>query len=124
VITLPNGGELKYHHVKIEPGQYGDMVSVYNDQTHSHDHLWGGALTENVVQAISRDVLAEALLRVEARGYHVAMHVHDELVACVPENQGEAALACEIEELSRRPAWAPELPLGAEGKMSRCYTGH
>lgn len=121
IITLPSGGELKYHHVKLEAGQYGDVIKVFNDQEKKWEHTWGGSLTENVVQAISRDILGEAILRDETRGVRIALHCHDETIALGPEEAGPRMLAISIEELSRRPVWAPDWPLAAEGKLSKCY---
>jgi len=124
VITLPCGRELYYHKVKIVPSECGETIEVWNSREHHWGHTWGGSLCENVVQAMSRDILAEAILRLEARGYHTAHHVHDEVVMCVPESQAEGALMAGIEELSRRPSWAPDCPLGAEGVVSDRYGGH
>lgn len=121
IITLPNGRELKYHRVKLVQDRYGDKAEVYNALEHKWEHLWGGVLTENVVQAMSRDVLGEAFLRGEDRGVHTAFHCHDEVVCPVPVEQAESALGVMIEELSRVPAWAPRMPLSAEGFISERY---
>jgi len=70
-------------------------------------------LTENIDQAISRDILAYTMLNLEAAGYTVVMHVHDEIVAEVDENFGS------IEEFERimatLPPWAAGWPLRAAG---------
>jgi DNA polymerase len=78
-------------------------------------------ITENVDQAVSRDLLTDAVLRVEARGFKVALLVHDEIVAVVPDGQADQALATVIEELVREPDWAPGLPLDASGHISSRY---
>ncbi len=64
------------------------------------------------------------MLRLEDRGYHTALHIHDELVIPVPEDQGEVALERAEEELAWTPLWAPGLPLGAEGVLSKAYGKH
>lgn len=125
VMTLPNGRELNYHRVKIEMDTYGrDQFSVYNEITRSHEHLFGGMLTENVVQAVSRDVFMEAMLRLDVLGYRTLMRIHDELVISVPKGQGKDVLAIAIRELCREPTWAPGLPLGAEGKVLERFGNH
>lgn len=125
VMTLPNGRRLNYHQVKIELDEYGrDRVSVYNEVTHSHDHLFGGMLAENVVQAVSRDVFMEATLRLQDLGHRTLMRIHDELVLSVPRGQGSEVLALAVQELSREPVWAPGLPLAAEGKVLERFGNH
>lgn len=125
VIRLPNGRTLNYHRVKLEQDSYGRArASVYNDVTHKHEPLWGGVLTENVVQAISRDVLTDAMLRLEDLGHHTALHVHDELVLTTATGNGPAVLAIAVKEMSRTPAWGAGLPLGAEGVISERYGLH
>lgn len=121
VVTLPNGRELKYPTVKIVSGERGDKIEIYNSVEHKWEYSWGGALTENVVQAMSRDVLAETMLRLEDLGYHTVFHCHDEVVPCVDEADGPACLEAAIAEMSRVPEWAPRMPLGAEGCLSAHY---
>jgi len=85
--------------------------------------VWGGHLTENVVQAFCRDALAEPVLAL-AEKYTVPLHVHDEAIACVPTGAGEAVLDETISLLSTSPDWAPGFPLGAEGKVTTRYGDH
>ena len=72
-------------------------------------HTYGGKLTENVVQATARDLLAHAMLDFEAAGYRIVLTVHDEIVAEVPHEQGSQEEFAEI--MNRKPAWARGLPL-------------
>lgn len=75
--------------------------------------LYGGLATENIIQATARDLLADALLRLEAAGYPVIMHVHDEVICEVPQGFGS------VEELEaimeQNPAWAEGWPIKADG---------
>lgn len=124
LIRLPNTRELKYHNVRLETQGRKTVAEIFNDQTKSWEYTWGGALTENVVQAVSRDILAEAMLRCESRGIHTALHCHDELVPVVPTDTGDTALKICIEELSRVPTWAVGWPLAAEGLVRESYGAH
>ena len=63
---------------------------------------YGGKLTENVIQSIARDCLAEKMMRLEGLGYHVVFHVHDEMIFDVPREDKDAAKVID---------WAPGLPL-------------
>ena len=73
---------------------------------------YGGTWTENVVQAISRDLLADAMLRIEAAGYPIVLHVHDEIVCEVP--RVSAAPKNSPALMTRKPSWALTLPIAAE----------
>lgn len=127
VIRLPNGRELKYHKVRVKQEHGREVIEVYNAIENRWAHIWGGHLTENVVQAASRDVLAEAFLRFEAQATtqgidsRVALHVHDEIVADTDESVADKALQLALDCLVQRPEWAPDLPLDAEGCISERY---
>lgn len=124
VITLPNSGELKYHDVRIDMGKYGPTLAVFHHVKKTWKHIWGGAITENIVQAISRDALVEALLKLEAEYMPTVLSIHDELVIMAHEEHAEVVLKRAIEVLSERPTWAPDWPLAAEGIITKFYKAH
>ena len=80
---------------------------------------WGGVLTENVVQAISRDLMAEAMLRIDDAGYKIVLSVHDELLAEKPIGEGNLE---EFENLmAELPDWASGCPVKAKGWQGDRY---
>jgi DNA polymerase len=70
--------------------------------------LWGGLQFENIVQASARDTMAEAMFRLEERGYSLVLTVHDELLCEVPKDFGSVDEFKKIME--DRPSWARDLP--------------
>ena len=68
---------------------------------------------ENITQATARDLLAEAMRRITKRGFHIVMHVHDELIVDVPKGQSSVEELCEM--MCENPKWADGLPLSADG---------
>jgi hypothetical protein len=83
--------------------------------------VYGGLLTENVVQSLARDVVAEQALWVRAAGHHIGTTTHDEIVAVVPEAQGEKCLADMLRIMRTPPSWCCDLPLNATGAVARTY---
>jgi DNA polymerase len=120
-VTLPSGHTMQYHKVKLESDGRNDRASVWNDLNKTWEPIWGGTILENWTQATSRHILVESMMRLEDLGIHTALSVHDEIVAVVPEDQAEHALATVIEEMVREPVWAPGLPLDASGHISSRY---
>lgn len=123
VITLPSGHTLRYVGVRVSIIDMKEKLWIPDPRKGkgSRLFLWGGVLTENIVQAMCRDILAEAILRIEASGKHVALHTHDEVVVPVKEGDGKVALSQIDTMLTVPPTWAPDFPLASEGKVSKRY---
>lgn len=81
---------------------------------------YGGSLSENIVQALSRDVLAEAMLRIDAT-FPIVFHVHDEIVAEVPDTSAADSLKRFEQLMCERPAWAQDFPIVAKGWRGKRY---
>ena len=80
---------------------------------------YGGKLVENIVQAVARDCLAVAMLRLKAAGYKIVMHVHDEVVLEMPYGTGSTE---EVSKIMGEPIpWAKGLPLKAESYETTYY---
>ena len=83
-------------------------------------YTYGGKLAENITQALCRDLLAVALVRVDAEGWPIILHVHDEIVTEVP-NESEYSVAKLEEMMCELPSWAAGFPLAAEGQELMRY---
>jgi hypothetical protein len=122
-LTLPSGRRLAYPETRLEPGKFYDTKQiVFKDNARggwSDARGWYGAFTENVVQAISRDLLAAAMQRLELAGYVVVLHCHDEVVCEVPENFGNAEGFLGL--MTALPDWAEGLPLAAKAWTRERY---
>lgn len=119
-IRLPSGRFLCYPKVRVRGGVISYMGrNVYTKQW-GIVKTYGGKLFENIVQAIARDVLANAFAPAEAAGYEIVLHVHDELVTETPDTDayGVEGLA---QIMSTVPPWAEGLPLAAAGFETRRY---
>ena len=112
--VLPSGRSLKYFDVTSAKGWSARQGNPAARRT----YLYGGKLTENMVQAIARDVFALGILRLEEAGFHVLFTVNDEAVVDMPEDRT-------IEEvnaiLAKPPEWAKSLPVAAEGEITEHY---
>lgn len=117
-IRKPNGLVLHYPGLKRTANGYMYLGGKSGREPTS---VYGGLLTENIVQSLARDVMAEQALWARAAGYKVATTTHDEIVLVVPEANGARALADMLRIMKRPPAWCAGLPLNATGAVARSY---
>ncbi len=126
-LKLPSTRKLAYPlpHIEIEDDRNQVVVFVDNaagqfrDCRHGNG-AYGGLWTENIVSAIARDLLADAMLRIEAAGYPIVLHVHDEIVCEVPNGFGSIDEFTRL--MTRKPSWALELPIAASAWTGSRYT--
>ena len=124
-IRLPNGMFLQYFglHGMAEITR-DDLVmteTTYLTRT-GRTKLYGGLLTENVVQALARIIIAEQMLKVHDAGYRIVTMTHDEIVIIAKKKDAKKALDFMIKVMSTPPDWAPDLPLAAEGGFDTSYS--
>ena len=119
MVQLPSGRSLSY----VEPSLASDERNrkrIYYKGMDQKSHKWGmiqtygGKLTENIVQAVARDCLANAMMNLQSAGYRICFHIHDEVILEVPEDSGrtlEEAISC----MCLLPGWAAGLPAHVPG---------
>jgi len=140
-IVLPSGRKLRYWRPKIvlttktiKMMQEDGSIVEKEMKTHeirfftlkggvmAQESTYGGKLTENVTQAVARDLLAEAVVRIEsADPYDVVIHVHDSIAAEVPKGAGDVDEFCAL--MAQLPQWAAGCPIDAEGYRSTRFQG-
>ena len=121
-VRLPSGRKLFYPKPFLQENQFGKMALHYystgSNKKWGVESTYGGKMTENIVQAIARDCLAETLKRIEDKGLHVVFHVHDEVIIDAPEE----TTVDEICGLMADPIpWAPGLILKGAGFEGQYY---
>jgi DNA polymerase bacteriophage-type len=121
-MKLPSGRCLAYPFPRLEPGRYPDETVVHFKDNAAGKFVdcrngqgaWQGLWVENAVQAVARDLLVVAMQRLEAAGYRIVMHVHDEIVAEVPQDFGSEEEFLRI--MTEAPVWAAGLPIAAKAR--------
>jgi DNA polymerase len=118
-LRLPSGRDLYYQKATIlnqgTPwGSRTPMVTCRDPKTGLRKSMTGGNLFQNVVQAVCRDLLMEAQLRLERAGYKIIMSIHDECLAVVPD-ENRYNLDEFINIMTEVPSWAAEFPIKADG---------
>jgi DNA polymerase len=115
-IKLPSGRKLCYWNTRLKTDTYTGKESIIYMGVNQETKQWGetetygGKLVENIVQATARDCLAVAMTRVSAKGYNIVMHVHDEMIVDVPNEDTKAPEI--INGIMAQPIdWAEGLPL-------------
>lgn len=123
-IQLPSGRCLCYNGLHTLKGRRLEFEFNGTDQQRKNYgpiRTWGGKLVENITQAIARDCLATAMLRLEAAGFNIVFHVHDEVIIECDKEDAEDDYE-EIRSIMSQPIdWAPGLILTAEGFISDFY---
>jgi len=124
-ITLPSGRDLVYRNARIGVNRFGNESISYegvNDKKQwGNLETYGGKLTENIVQGLSRDLLAESMLRLTEEGFKIVMHVHDEAICEVNEGTAEASLSEMVRIMEQPVQWAQGLLLRADGYITKYY---
>jgi DNA polymerase len=106
-IDLPSGRSIHYHGLRYDKA---NESWSYSNSRYGRTGTYGGRLAENVTQAVARDVLAEALVRLDEAGYPIVAHIHDEVVL-----DGEFDLESVRAVMNHPPRWARGLPIDSEG---------
>src|SRR5262249_2213449 len=120
-MQLPSGRNIAYPFPHVETDGYGKPIVLFKDNSKGFkdERAWRGLLIENAVQGVARDIFADALMRLEAAGYPVVLHVHDEIVCELPIGTGT------LEEFQQLmidvPSWAQGLPIEAEPRESQRF---
>jgi DNA polymerase family A len=118
-IYLPNGAPLIYDTLKWEATEkeVGWKLELRTGWT----RMYGAKLVENVVQALARVVMSQAMLRI-SKQYQIALCSHDELVVLIPDGTAYSGLAWCKEQMLVEPKWLPGIPIDVEAHMDRCYS--
>lgn len=112
-VRLPSGRAISYHNVRvgqsdgIRPGRM-----QFTDAKGTRVDTYGGRLIENATQAVARDILAEALIRLQEQGVQVVGHVHDEVII---QGVGDTSVRAMKSLMTVPPLWADGLPVAGEG---------
>jgi DNA polymerase len=122
-VTLPSGRNLVYVKPKLMPNKFGreglNYEGIGATKKWERIETYGPKIVENIVQAASRDLLADAMLRLDRAGFAIVAHVHDEVICEVPEGESSVEEICSF--MSKGPKWAQGLPLTADGYECEFY---
>lgn len=130
-VQMPNGSMFRYFNVEqyTKYDEFGNGRFAYaadkliNDpDPRGRKDIYGGRITENITQRMARDLLVEAVLRLEAAGMPVCFHAHDEVILEVDADNAQDALQEAIHIMSEVPEWARGLPIGVSGGIYDRYT--
>ena len=123
LIRLPSGRRLVYIRPRLEPNRFGHMSITYEGigvgNKWERLETYGAKLVENITQGMCRDILVEAMRRVEQAGFDIVAHVHDEMILEIPNGVSSVEEICGI--MSVPLEWCADLPLRADGYECRFY---
>ena len=122
-LQLPSGRRLAYVKPKLQPNRFGRLSITYEglgqNNKWSRIETYSGKLVENITQATARDLLAEAMWRIEKAGLEIVGHVHDEVILEIPEDGVTIEDVCQI--MNQNPKWADGICLSSAGYSGSYY---
>ncbi len=122
-IKLPSSRKLAYRSPRLGINKFGKTSLTYmgisQNKKYEKIETYGPKLVENIVQGISRDILANAMVNLRKKGFEIVMHVHDEVVVEVEKRKFSVEDVCNI--MTILPDYAASLPLKAEGYTCEFY---
>lgn len=123
-MVLPSGRKLAYLAPQLQPNRFGRMSVTFKGQGGTggkweRQETYSGKLAENATQAIARDILVEAMYRLEQKGLNIIGHVHDEVIIEAPKGKYTVSEICKL--MSVNPQWCQDLPLNADGYKGDYY---
>jgi len=118
-VWLPNGMCLKYPNVREKHSETG--IDWVYDRKGSPSKIYGGLLTENIVQALANVIITDQMIEIGKR-WRVVMMTYDELVCLAPTKQAPKCFKDLMHVMAVPPPWCPDLPLFAEGGHARHYS--
>ena len=117
-VRKPNGLVLRYPGLSVHRGRYSYTGGKSGKE---RAPIYGGSFTENLVQSLARDIVAEQALKVRADGHKIGTTTHDEIVALTRKGNGAAVLEQMRAHMRTPPAWCLDLPLNAAGGVGHRY---
>jgi hypothetical protein len=122
ILRLPSGRPLFYPRAHIRPGKFGrDVVAYHNPAKNRVDEMWYGAWLAHLVSSTSRDLLVNALFNLDAAGFDIVLHVHDEIVAEIDPSNAERDRERFKTCMLQAPEWADGWPLAAKVRVGPRY---
>jgi DNA polymerase len=119
-IILPNNLRIRYKNLRREVDEESGKMRVFYDSRKGSISIWGGAVVENVVQALARIVVGSQMIEVNEK-HRVALTVHDAVVCVVPEDELDAAMKYITGIMSVAPDWATGCPVACEAHSGPSY---
>lgn len=122
-MKLPSGRILTYWGARAIPGKYGEVISFMSKSVTGwhRNTVWGGAMTGHIVQGFCNCILRDIMMRMEAEGIPVIMHVHDEVVTMTKLSEAESCFNRLESIMKTPPAWAKGLPIQSAGWINKFY---
>lgn len=120
-IFMPSGRPIVYNETRITHDGRGRPQLAFRGTKNVVEYTYGGKLTQNMIEGICRDMLADALVRAEDAGLAPVVHVHDEIVCEVPASAVREASAELHAIMTTLPEWVSDFPIGAAGHTGVRY---